>query len=86
MNFYDIGSLGPFLTINDLELDHIAFLLALVAFGIQSTIVHKNVRSVVTADEAKALRVIEPFYGSFQFHVSFLRARNTPSCTCGRRR
>jgi hypothetical protein len=30
--------------------------------------VYKHVRSVFTADEAETLRVVEPLYGSFQFH------------------
>jgi hypothetical protein len=74
LNFHHVRSLRPFLTVDNLEFDHIAFLQALVTLGIQSAVVNEYIGTVLTPDKTKALSVIEPLYGSFQFHFLFLRA------------
>ena len=78
MSFYYICCLWPFLPINNLELDRVALLQALVTLRNQSTVVHEYVRAIITTDEAEALCIVEPFYGSFQFHFLFLPRTNDP--------
>jgi hypothetical protein len=46
---------------------------------------HEHIGAVVTPDEAEAFCVVEPFYGSFQFHFLLLR-RAAHSEKCERRR
>src|ERR1035438_3653691 len=74
LRLHHIGGLRPFLAVNDLKLNHIAFLQAFVALAGQRAVVHEYVWAILTADEAKPLRIVEPFYGSFQFHFAFLPA------------
>lgn len=65
-----VAGLRTLLSFYDLELDLVAFLEALVSFRVDRTVVHKNICvSVITADEAKAFRIVEPLYGPFQFHL-----------------
>jgi hypothetical protein len=74
LNLHDIRGLWPFLTVDNLEFHYIPFLKALVTLSIQSAVVNEYIGTIVTPDKTKALRVIEPLYGSFQFHFLFLRA------------
>jgi hypothetical protein len=61
--------LRTFLTIDDVELDLVAFLQALVAIVVDRAIVHEHIRTtILTAYKAKAFRIVEPLYGSFQSH------------------
>src|SRR5208283_3912506 len=83
LHLHHIRSLRPFLTINDLKFDHVAFLQALVALGSQSAVVHEHVRAILPADKAKAFRIVEPFDGSFQFHFAFLGQRAARTLTPG---
>src|SRR5271165_3550329 len=78
LDFYHVRCLGALLTINNFELHCVALLQALVALGNQGAVVHKHVRPVLTADEAESLRIVEPLYGSFQFHLTFLREADDP--------
>src|SRR5664280_1894925 len=65
-----VARLRAFLAIDNLELDLVTFLQALVAFDVDRAVVHEHVRTtILTAYESKAFRVIEPLYGSFQSHV-----------------
>ena len=73
LRLYNVRGLRAFLPFDDLKFDVIAFLQALVPLGNQSTVVHEHIGAVVTADEPKAFCIVEPFHGSFQFHVLFLR-------------
>ena len=75
LGLYNVRGLRAFLPFDDLKFDVIAFLQALVPLGNQGTVVHEHIGSVVTADEPKAFCIVEPFHGSFQFHVLFLRTR-----------
>src|SRR5437899_11942570 len=65
LSFHNICSLGTFLALGDLELNLIAFLQALVAFGGDRAVVHKHIGPVRTTNEPVTFRVIEPLYGSF---------------------
>src|SRR3974377_1585156 len=78
LDFYHGRCLRSPLTITDFALHCVALLQALVALGNQGAIVHKDVRSVLPADEAESLRIVEPLYGSFQFHLTFLREADDP--------
>jgi hypothetical protein len=60
-----VTCLRTFLALDNLELYGIAFLQTLVSLSVNRTIVYENVRTVVSADEAEAFRVVEPLYGSF---------------------
>jgi hypothetical protein len=78
LSLYHICSLWPFLTIDNLELDRVALLQAFVTLRNQGTVVYEYVRAIVTTDKAEALCIVEPFYGSFQFHFLFLPGTNDP--------
>ena len=70
-----IACLRTFLALDDLELDLVAFLQALVAIVVDRAIVHEHIRTTIfTAYKAKAFRIVEPLYGSFQSHFFFLLA------------
>ena len=73
LSLHHIRSLRTFLAFDDLKFDVIAFLQALVPLGNKGTVVHEHIGSVVTADEPKPFSIVEPFYGSFQFHFLSLR-------------
>jgi len=58
--------------LNNLELNRIPFLQALVALGSDCAIVHENISAVVPSNKAITLGVIEPLNRTFQtsfFHV-----------------
>src|SRR5664279_2717866 len=74
LRLHHIGGLRPFLAVNDLKLNHITFLQTFVALAGQRAVVHEYVGAILTADKAKAFRIVEPFHGSFQFHFAFLPA------------
>jgi hypothetical protein len=64
-----VTGLRAFLTIDDFELDLVAFLQAFVPFDIDRTVMHEHVGiTIVTAYKAKAFGIIEPLYGSFHSH------------------
>jgi hypothetical protein len=64
-----VARLRALLTIDDLELDLIAFLQTLIAIVIDRAVMHEHIRiTIVTAYKAKAFRVIEPLYGPFHSH------------------
>jgi hypothetical protein len=71
----DVGRLRPLLSLNNLKLNRVTFLQALITFGRNRAVVHEYIRSVVTADEAVTFCVIEPLHRAFQpFHVRPLSA------------
>jgi hypothetical protein len=59
--------LPAFGSLDYVELDSLSFLQAAEAIGLDRRIVNENVFSILTADEAVALRVIEPLNCSL-FH------------------
>src|SRR5258708_28823684 len=65
-----IGRLRPLLSLDDLKLHLVALLQAFVALGGDCAVVNENIRSIVAAEEAVTLGVVEPLDGAFQtFHV-----------------
>ena len=54
--------LRAFLPLNDIELDIIAFFEAFIPVELNCRVVDEDVRTIVTADESIALRVVEPFH------------------------
>ena len=70
LRFGYVGSLRTLLPLHDLELDFVAFLKTLIPFGSDGAVVNEDIRTLISADESVALRVVEPLHGSFQtFHV-----------------
>jgi len=68
--------LRAFWTLSYLKLDLVAFLQAFIAFGRDGAVMHENVGSSVTSDEAITFGVVEPFHRAFQtFHFAPPRAR-----------
>src|SRR5271167_4429489 len=64
-----VACLRTLLTVDNLELDLIAFLQTLISIGVDRAVVHEYIRmTIVAADKAKAFRIIEPLHGSLQFH------------------
>jgi len=64
-----VASLRTFLAVDNLELDLIAFLQALISVVSDRAVVHEDIRTaILAADKAEAFRIIEPLYGSFQSH------------------
>ena len=63
----DVGGLGTFRALNDLKFDWVSFLQGAVTVTGDGGIVHKNVRSVIAADEAIPFGVIKPFHSSLHF-------------------
>jgi hypothetical protein len=61
---YGIG-LGTFLALNDVEFHLVPFFQTLVSIELDSTVMDKHVRSIVAADKAVTLRVIEPLHFAF---------------------
>jgi hypothetical protein len=80
LSLQHIRGLRTFLAFDDLKFDTIAFLQALVPLCNQGTVMHEHIGPVVTANKPKPFSVVEPFYGSFQFHFLFLRGRQ-PAAT-----
>jgi len=65
----NVGCLRSFLTFGYFELYCIAFLQALIAFGRDRAVVHKNIGAIRAPDKSVPLRVIEPLDRAFQtFH------------------
>jgi hypothetical protein len=64
--------LRAFLSLNDFEFNIIALLEALVSLRLDGTIVDEHIGSIITADKAEALCVIEPFHFTFNSrHVPY---------------
>ena len=63
--FGHVLCLRALLALNDFELDVITLLQALVALRLDGAVVDEHVGTIISADEAEALRVIEPFHFSF---------------------
>jgi hypothetical protein len=59
-NASDGVRLGPFLSLDNVEFDFIPFFQALITVELNRAVMHKYVRTVVSADEAITLRVVEP--------------------------
>jgi hypothetical protein len=64
--------LRAFLSLNDFELNIIALLEALITLRLDGTVVDEHIGSIITADKAEALCVIEPFHFTFNSrHVPY---------------
>lgn len=64
-----VCGLRTFLAFGDLEIDLIAFLETLIAFGADRAVVNKYVRSICAPDEPVSFSIVEPFDSSVQsFH------------------
>ena len=61
---YDVGSLGAFLAVYDVERYLLTLIESLEALALNCAEVDKNVLSVVYGDEAVAFALIEPFDSS----------------------
>src|ERR1035441_2255251 len=57
--------LRTFLSIDDIELDFVAFLQGLVTIYLDGRIVNEYIRSILSANKAKTLGVIEPLDCAF---------------------
>jgi hypothetical protein len=57
------GGLRTLLTLNDFELDLVAFLERAKSIALDCTEVHEDIRSTFSSDKAEALRVTEPLHG-----------------------
>ena len=65
LNSEDLISLRAFGSLNDIELDLVAFLEALIAFALDGAVVHEDVGATLAAEESVSLCVVEPLYGAF---------------------
>jgi hypothetical protein len=61
---YGIG-LGALLSLNDVEFHLVPFFQALVSIELDRAVMDKHVGSIVAADKAVTLRVIEPLHFAF---------------------
>jgi len=61
---YGIG-LRTLLSLNDVEFHFVPFFQALVSIELDSAVMDKHVGSIVAADKAVTLRVIEPLHFAF---------------------
>jgi hypothetical protein len=61
----NVFGLGTLLSLNDFELNVIAFLQALVAFRLDGAVVDEHIRAIFPANKAEALRVVKPFHFAF---------------------
>src|ERR1700758_1757119 len=69
-SFVYVCSLWAFLSLDNLELDVIAFLKTLITFRGDRAVVHKNIGPFVAPNESVAFRVVKPFHRTFQtFHL-----------------
>ena len=67
-----IGSLRPFLALDDLEFNLVAFLQTFVTITGNGAIVDEYIRSAFTPQEAVPFRVVKPLNGAFYtFHLFF---------------
>jgi hypothetical protein len=62
----DLIGLRAFLALHDVKLDLVAFLQALVAIDLNGAVMHEHVRSVIAANKAVTLRVVEPLHFAFE--------------------
>lgn len=70
-DFIYIGRLRPFLSLDDLEFNVVAFLQALISITGNGAVVDEYIRSRVASQEAVPFRVIEPLHRSlYAFHGS----------------
>ena len=60
-----VGCLGPFLPLDDLELDGVTFCEAFISVRCNCTVVNKNVRSTVVPNKPKTLGIVKPFNSPF---------------------
>jgi hypothetical protein len=74
--------LRTFLSLNNFELDVIAFLEALITLRLDGTVMDEHIGPIIPANKAEALCVIEPFHFTFDSrHVPYsLRSPKTPAC------
>lgn len=61
---YDVGSLGAFLAVYDVERYLLTLVKSLEALALNCAEVNEYVLSVVYGDEAVAFALVEPFYSS----------------------
>jgi hypothetical protein len=61
---YGIG-LRTFLSLNDVKFDLVPFFQALVTIELDRAVMDKHVGSIIPADKAVTLRVIEPLHFAF---------------------
>src|SRR5690348_9700732 len=66
LRFRDVGGLRPFLPLDNLELDAIAFGERLEAAALDGAEVDEDIRPSLAGDEAVALGVIEPLHGTLE--------------------
>ena len=72
-----ITRLRTLLAFNDFKLDRIPFLQALIAIGLDRTVVHENIGAILSPDEPKTFGIVKPFHSTFQSsHLLFLRTYN----------
>ena len=70
LNVSRLPALG---TLHYVELNGLTFLQALEAVRVDSGVVNENIFTVLTRDEAEALRVVKPFHSTlFHFESYFL--------------
>jgi hypothetical protein len=75
--------LRAFLSLDNFELDIIAFLEALIALRLDGTVVDEHIGPIIPANKAEALCVIEPFHFSFYSrHVPYSRRSLAAIKTC----
>jgi hypothetical protein len=68
LEFYDVLGLSPFGTLNHFKLHFLILSQRAETVALDGTVMHKDIRTVFPADEAKALGVIKPFYFARFFH------------------
>ena len=72
-NLAYIGRLRPFLSLDDLEFNCVAFLQAFITVTGDGAVVDENVRPTVASQKAVPFRVIEPLHRAFDsFHLCSL--------------
>jgi len=55
-----IGGLGPFLSLDDLELNGVTFCEAFIPVGCDGTVVNKHIRSSIVAYKPKPFGIVKP--------------------------
>jgi hypothetical protein len=69
--------LRPFLTLNDVKLNVIAFLQAFVSIDLDRAVVDEDVGAVISSDKSISLRVVKPLHFTFMLShepLTFLTA------------
>lgn len=74
---HDLIGLWTFLTLNNVELDFVAFLEALVSVDLNGAVMDKNIGPIIAPDKAVAFCVIKPLDFAF-----VLRHEPCPSLWC----